>query len=275
MRSRMIPRMGRFRPRRPPPCRWPRRCAPICRQAESASSTLSPGRSTMNGMPACRHRSFRPRRSPHPSSMRSSAVSRMSIRARSPRILSRAFSTIPRRSSGNSPGEDMSSPILAHLVSDLVAGRIRVVDLTHTLAPEFPPIVLPPEFGESAPVRIEEVSRYDARGPAWYWNNLSFGEHTGTHFDAPIHWVTGRDLPNNATDTILLDRFIASASVIDCSREAAEDADYLLTVAKLRAFEERHGRILPRSWVLMRTDWSKRRDPVAFQNFDEAGQHTP
>jgi kynurenine formamidase len=143
----------------------------------------------------------------------------------------------------------MSSPILAHLVSDLVAGRIRVVDLTHTLAPEFPPIVLPPEFGESAPVRIEEVSRYDARG---------------------------RDLPNNATDTILLDRFIASASVIDCSREAAEDADYLLTVAKLRAFEERHGRILPRSWVLMRTDWSKRsNDPVAFQNFDETGQHTP
>jgi kynurenine formamidase len=170
----------------------------------------------------------------------------------------------------------MSSPILSHLVSDLVAGRIRVVDLTHTLAPEFPPIVLPPEFGESAPVRIEEVSRYDARGPAWYWNNLSFGEHTGTHFDAPIHWVTGRDLPNNATDTIPLDRFIASASVIDCSREAAEDADYLLTVAKLRAFEERHGRILPRSWVLMRTDWSKRsNDPVAFQNFDETGQHTP
>jgi kynurenine formamidase len=169
----------------------------------------------------------------------------------------------------------MSSPILAHLVSDLVAGRIRVVDLTHTLAPEFPPIVLPPEFGESAPVRIEEVSRYDARGPAWYWNNLSFGEHTGTHFDAPIHWVTGRDLPNNATDTIALDRFIASASVIDCSREVAEDADYLLTVAKLRAFEERHGRILPRSWVLMRTDWSKRTDPSKFLNAKEDGPHVP
>jgi kynurenine formamidase len=169
----------------------------------------------------------------------------------------------------------MSSPILAHLVSDLVAGRIQVVDLTHTLAPEFPPIVLPPEFGESAPMRIEEVSRYDARGPAWYWNNLSFGEHTGTHFDAPIHWVTGRDLPNNATDTIPLDRFIASASVIDCSREAAEDADYLLTVTKLRDFEERHGRILPRSWVLMRTDWSKRTDPSKFLNAKEDGPHVP
>ncbi len=87
---------------------------------------------------------------------------------------------------------------------------------------------------------------------------MSFGEHTGTHFDAPIHWITGRDLPNNATDTIPLENFIASASVVDCSREAAADADYLMGVAKLRAFEERHGRILPRSWVLMRTDWSKR-----------------
>ena len=37
------------------------------------------------------------------------------------------------------------------------------------------------------------ISRYDERGPAWYWNNFSCGEHTGTHFDAPIHWVTGKD----------------------------------------------------------------------------------
>ena len=169
----------------------------------------------------------------------------------------------------------MTSSILPHLISDIAAGRIRVIDLTHTLAPDFPTIALPPEFGRSAPVRIEEISRYDSRGPAWHWNNLSFGEHTGTHFDAPIHWITGRDIANNTTDGIEPGNFIAAAHVVDCSREAAEDADYLMGVAKLRAFEEEHGRILPRSWVLMRTDWSKRRDWVAFQNFDEAGQHTP
>jgi kynurenine formamidase len=169
----------------------------------------------------------------------------------------------------------MTSPILPHLISDIIAGRIRVVDLTHTLEPRFPPIVLPPEFGQSAPVRIEEISRYDARGPAWYWNNLSFGEHTGTHFDAPIHWITGRDLPQNSTDTIAAERFIAGACVIDCSAEAEADADYLMGVDKLRVFEAVHGRIPPRSWVLMRSDWSKRIDPVAFQNMDETGQHTP
>ena len=41
--------------------------------------------------------------------------------------------------------------------------------------------------------QLEELSRYDDRGPAWYWNNFRTGEHTGTHFDAPNHWVTGRD----------------------------------------------------------------------------------
>jgi kynurenine formamidase len=135
--------------------------------------------------------------------------------------------------------------------------------------------VLPPEMGQSRPFRMEEISRYDDRGPGWYWNNVSFGEHTGTHFDAPIHWISGRDLANNATDTLPAEHFIAPACVIDCSGEAAADADFLLTVAHLKAWEKRHGRIPSRSWVLMRTDWSKRSDPVAYQNLDDTGQHTP
>jgi len=169
----------------------------------------------------------------------------------------------------------MSTNTLLDLVAALAAGRIRLVDLTQTLSPDFPPIVLPPELGQSWPFRIEEAARYDARGPGWYWNNLSFGEHTGTHFDAPIHWISGRDLPNNATDTIPVEHMIAPAVVLDCSQEAAADADFLLTVDFVRGWEARHGQIPPRAWILMRTDWSKRGDPVAYQNFDETGQHTP
>jgi len=159
---------------------------------------------------------------------------------------------------------------------ELVLGKIKVVDLTQTLSPEFPQISLPPEMGQAWPFRIEEVSRYDERGPAWYWNNFSCGEHTGTHFDAPIHWISGKDLPNNAVDSIPAERFIGPACVIDCSKEAAKDADFLLTKKGLLAWEKKHGRIPPRAWVLMRTDWSKRSDdPVAYQNYDETGQHTP
>ena len=165
--------------------------------------------------------------------------------------------------------------ILSALVTALGTGAVRIIDLTHTLSPDFPAIVLPPEVGQCRPFRIEEASRYDERGPAWYWNNVSFGEHTGTHFDAPIHWISGRDLPNNATDTLPPAHFIAPACVIDCSAEAERDADFLLTVAHLKAWEAANGTIPAGAWVLMRTDWSKRTDPVAFQNLDETGQHTP
>jgi kynurenine formamidase len=167
------------------------------------------------------------------------------------------------------------------MVSDLVAfaravaqGTIRVVDLTQTLAQEFPTIVLPPEFGQCAPFRIEEVSRYDERGPAWYWNNITFGEHTGTHFDAPIHWISGKDLPNNAVDTIEPHKFIAPASVIDSSQECATDPDFALTISFVEAWEERHGRIAPGEWVLLRTDWSKM--PYReYAGMRDDGAHTP
>ncbi len=166
------------------------------------------------------------------------------------------------------------SNALIQFAADLAAGRIRIVDLTQTLSPDFPQIVLPPEMGQAWPFRIEEASRYDARGPGWYWNNFSCSEHTGTHFDAPVHWISGRHLPENSTDTIPAERFVAPACVIDCSREAA-DADFLLTVEFLRKWEKHYGRVPRDSWVLMRTDWSKRTDPVAYQNIDQTGQHTP
>ena len=168
-----------------------------------------------------------------------------------------------------------TTSLLAALVDALATRRIRVIDLTQTLSPEFPQIALPPEMGQCAPFRIEQVSRYDERGPGWYWNNFSCGEHTGTHFDAPIHWISGRELANNAVDTIPVEHFIAPACVVDCSAQAAADPDYLLTVDDLERFESKHGRIPPGAWLLMRTDWSRRTDPEAYQNFDETGQHTP
>lgn len=170
----------------------------------------------------------------------------------------------------------MSSTLLTELVAQLADGRVQVIDLTLTLSPDFPPIVLPPELGQAWPFRIEEISHYDDRGGNTYWNNFMCSEHTGTHFDAPIHWVSGRDLPNNSTDTIPVDDLIGPAAVIDCSKEATADADFLLTVDFVEAWEAEHGPIPPRAWVLMRTDWSKRiDDPVAYQNLDQTGQHTP
>ncbi len=167
-----------------------------------------------------------------------------------------------------------TSPLLP-LVNALATGALKIVDLTQTLSPQTPVLQLPPQFGQCAPFQIEEVSRYDERGPAWYWNNFSCNEHTGTHFDAPVHWVTGKDLPDNATDTVPVADFLAQACVFDCSAEAAANEDFLLTIAFVQDWESRHGRIPERAWVLMRTDWSKRTSPAAYLNAREDGMHTP
>jgi kynurenine formamidase len=167
----------------------------------------------------------------------------------------------------------MTSALTAFAAA-LTTGSIRVIDLTHTLTPQFPTIVMPPELGQCAPFRLEEISRYDERGPAWYWNNFSMGEHTGTHFDAPIHWVTGKELPNNAVDTIPPEHFLAPACVIDCSQESAADPDFILTIPFVEAWEAKYGRIPPKSWVLLRTDWHKL-PPKQYVNLLDDGPHSP
>jgi kynurenine formamidase len=167
------------------------------------------------------------------------------------------------------------SATLAGLVGGILDGTIRVVDLTVPLQPSTPVIPLPPEFAPSKPFSMEEISRYDSRGPAWYWNNFACGEHTGTHFDAPVHWVTGKDYPNNATHSIPVDRFIGPACVIDVSRQARENADFLLTTDVVKDWEKQHGQIPKHAWVLIRTDWSKRTDPKEYVNARADGSHTP
>ncbi|MFK7753200.1 MAG: cyclase family protein [Sedimentitalea sp.] len=164
--------------------------------------------------------------------------------------------------------------VLAQIANALASGAVRVVDLTHTLDPDFPVIILPPEFGQCARFRMEEVSAYDHRGPAWKWHNLTLNEHTGTHFDAPIHWISGRDVPNGAVDEIDPGAFVGPVVVIDCSDGAAQNDDFELTPEIIAKWEGEHGQIPEGAWVLMRTDWSKRAG-IDYLNMAEDGPHSP
>jgi kynurenine formamidase len=165
--------------------------------------------------------------------------------------------------------------LLTQLIDELNAGRLTIVDLTAPLGPDTPVIGLPPQFGPSPGVTMEVVSRYNDKGPAWYWNVIRMGEHTGTHFDAPVHWITGKDLPNNACDTIPVDRFVGPACVIDVTAEVAQNADFLLMPEHVTAWEGEHGRIPSGAWVLLRTGWSNRTDPMEFLNVGADGPHSP
>lgn len=169
----------------------------------------------------------------------------------------------------------MSNNVLSQLIEELNAGRLKVVDLTTPLGPDTPVIDLPPIFAPSPGLTLTEISRYNEQGPAWYWNVMHLGEHTGTHFDAPIHWITGKDLPENATDTISPRKFIGPACVIDVTADVEQSADFLLTIERVESWERTHGRIPAGAWVLLRTGWSKRASREAFLNVQADGAHSP
>ena len=167
------------------------------------------------------------------------------------------------------------SRVLDELLEELYAGRLRIVDLTQPLSPQTPLLPLPPQWNNTPAFKIWELSRYDERGPAWYWNAFETGEHTGTHFDAPVHWISGKDLTDNTVDRIPPKKFVGPACVIDISADVAKNPNYLLTPEHIRQWEEQYGLIPAGAWVLLRTDWSKRTDTKDYINLRENGPHTP
>ena len=164
--------------------------------------------------------------------------------------------------------------VLATLVDALASGAVEVVDLTQPLSDRTPLIRLPEPFVNTPGWRLHELSRYDERGPAWYWNWFESGEHVGTHVDAPVHWVTGRDGLDVAS--VPPARLVGPACVIDKSAEAAADPDFLLSIDDVRAWEGEHGPLPEGSWLLYRTGWDARaHDQDEFLNVDDTGPHTP
>ncbi len=166
---------------------------------------------------------------------------------------------------------------LSGLGAKLLSGEVEVVDCTGVLGPDTPIIQLPPDFAKNTPkVEIHKISEYDADGPFFAWNWMVLGEHSGTHFDAPHHWITGRDYSDGFTDTLNVQRLVAPVNVIDCSKETEANPDFLLTADLIKAWEAEHGEIGAGEWVVMRTDWDKRaHDEGLFLNADETGPHSP
>jgi kynurenine formamidase len=166
------------------------------------------------------------------------------------------------------------SSVLSDLTAALAAGSVEVVDLTAPLSERTPILQLPPPFANTQGFTLQEISRYDDRGPGWYWNNISAGEHVGTHFDAPAHWITGRDGPD--VSQVPPAHLVGPAVVIDKSAECASNPDFLLQVADVEAWQREHGPLPQNGWLLFRTGWDTRaHDQAAFLNANDTGPHTP
>jgi kynurenine formamidase len=165
-------------------------------------------------------------------------------------------------------------PLLDQLIAAIRSSDVEVVDLTARLESSTPIIQLPEPFANTMPFSLREVSRYDERGPAWYWNDISTGEHAGTHFDAPVHWITGADKED--VSAVPVTSMIAPAVVLDFSAQAAADPDFLLEVDHIKLWEAEHGPLPDRGWLLYRTGWDARSGSQRdFLNANDTGPHTP
>ena len=161
------------------------------------------------------------------------------------------------------------------LINAVREQRLEVIDLAQPLNERTPIIQLPDIFAQTPGFKMECISIYNDQGPAWYWNYFTMGEHVGTHFDAPCHWITGKD--KGYVDALPVGSFIGEAIVIDKTVACAADPDTLLTVDDIQLFEENYGKIMPKSWVVFRTGWGKyAQDPEKFFNVGADGMsHVP
>lgn len=157
----------------------------------------------------------------------------------------------------------------------LAEGTLELVDLTRVLSARTPVIKLPEPEVSPPPFRLEELSRYDTRGPDHYWNAFSCGEHVGTHMDAPVHWYTARD--GLHIDEIPAAQLIGPAVVIDRELECERDPDYLFEISDLEDWESAHGPLPQHAWILLRTGWDRcwEDERRFFSRDDEGKPHWP
>ncbi|WHY85765.1 cyclase family protein [Neobacillus novalis] len=165
--------------------------------------------------------------------------------------------------------------ILEELLKNIVDEKIEVVDLTQILNENTPVIQLPEPFKNTGGFTFNQLSKYDENGPAFYWNDFVAGEHCGTHFDAPVHWISGKD--HDSVDTIPMKNMVGEACVIDIREKAKQNPDYCLTVEDIHSFEDQFGEIKKHSWVLIHSGWGKFADnhEKFFNVGDDGRPHTP
>lgn len=152
--------------------------------------------------------------------------------------------------------------LLAGVYADILTHPFsahRVIDLTHTLHEDMP------FWPGTAPFVIERLADYDK---GYRMHRFSLWENIGTHIDAPAHFIEG----GRSVNELGLNDLVAPVAVINVQDRVALDPDYQLSVEDVQSWEDRNGRIMQDSLVVMNTGWYKKfHDPEAYVNQDEAG----
>jgi len=120
-----------------------------------------------------------------------------------------------------------------------------VIDLTHTMSPEFPTY-----FGVPG---IEIEKKYDFKKDGFNLNSWKLIEHAGTHLDAPIHFSeTGV-----AVEALGVGELVVPLAVIDVRKQAEKNADYLMGIEDVLVWESRFKKLPANCCVAMMSGWSQ------------------
>ncbi len=136
----------------------------------------------------------------------------------------------------------------------------RVVDLTHTLGPDFP------TFEGGPQLTLEPVARYDRDG--YTMNRWYVLEHVGTHLDAPMHFSPPGVA---AADEVPIESLVAPIAVVDIAARAEDDPDAQVTPDDIAGWEAAHGPIPDGACVAMHSGWERRLPGDGFRNADADG----
>ncbi len=146
----------------------------------------------------------------------------------------------------------------------LAAAEGRVVDMTHTLSPEFP------TYGGVPGISLDK--QYDFGSDGYNLYQLTIDEHTGTHIDAPLHFSAD----GSSVDEIAPENLVCPLCVVDIQEKAVSDADAMLTPDDLKAWIDANGPIPDGACVAMNSGWAAHAASDKFRGADDAGtQHYP
>jgi kynurenine formamidase len=133
--------------------------------------------------------------------------------------------------------------------------KARYIDLTHELTPSIPVWkgFGPSVFSPSVNPATGQPYTYATDGFEATAFQLSTDQF-GTQLDPPAHWDPNYPAINELPATYSVRKLV----VISIVKQVKKDAKYALSVADVKKFEKKHGRIPRGSVVMVRSDWSKK-----------------
>ena len=179
-------------------------------------------------------------------------------------VLAVGCQSLPKPKSKSNSGAPLTKPFTFK----------RVVDLSHTLHPDFPAWFVPGKERKSgertlvppAIVEVQRVMKFEE--VRVNLNKVSYWEHVGTHMDAPSHFSEG-----STVDKIPAEDLVLPLAVIDIKAKAARDPLAQVTLEDVKAWEAKHGRIPERACLAMNSGWAAHVETPKFKSLNEKGQH--